>query len=193
MKKLIIVPWSRRFDDVVKAVGVDDESQVIVLCHGLCSRDLVENTVYLDSSSIPRAISTVLSYAKDFERIRVVISASPSPYPVAATVLAYIVLATVELFTDFKLESFSLYHNGKLREFSGKPRLYLKSLRDLEIIKSFSHGCLDVREISKLTSIPIESARRRLYELCRGGLINSFRDSRRTLYCSTDFGEMFIY
>lgn len=113
-------------------------------------------------------------------------------YTALASTLTYIALSTLEPFSGFRLEPLAVYHMGRLREFSGKPRLWLRGLRDLELVKVLNIGCLGVREAAERCSIPIESARRRLVELGRGGLVEGFRSGRRTVYCLTDFGRMFI-
>uniref|UniRef100_A0A7C4BCX0 ArsR family transcriptional regulator n=1 Tax=Ignisphaera aggregans TaxID=334771 RepID=A0A7C4BCX0_9CREN len=115
-----------------------------------------------------------------------------TPYAALASTLTYIVLSTLEPFSSFGLEPLAVYHMGRLREFSGKPRLWLRGLRDLEVVKALSEDCLSTRDVAERCSIPVESARRRLTELSRGGLVEGFRSGRRTVYCLTTAGRMLI-
>uniref|UniRef100_A0A7J2U5D7 Uncharacterized protein n=1 Tax=Ignisphaera aggregans TaxID=334771 RepID=A0A7J2U5D7_9CREN len=195
MKRLVIAPYSRRLGDVVKAVGVDEESLALVFTHGPLQEQFAElsnSVVAVESSDIAKAIAAASAYARDFERVRVVVSETLTPYTALASALTYIALSTLEPFSSFRLEPLAVYHMGRLIEFSGKPRLWLRGLRDLELVKALNIGCLGVREAAERCSIPIESARRRLVELGRGGLVEGFRSGRRTVYCLTDFGRMLI-
>jgi len=200
LKRLVIAPYSRRLGDVVKAVGVDGESLALVFTHGPTA-ELIENGVAIECSDIAKAVATASAYAKSFERVRVVLSEAQSPYTALATILTYVVLSTLEplnlavegvKLSGFELEPLAVYHMGRLREFCGKPRLWVKSLRDLRLLEALNAGCLTAREVAEKNSIPVESARRRLVELGRGGLVECFRSGKRAVYCLTDAGRMLI-
>jgi len=202
LKRLVIAPYSRGLGDVVKAVGVDEESLVLVFTHSTVVEPIENaNTVAIECSDIAKAIATASAYAKSFERVRVVLSEAQSPYTALATTLTYVVLSTLEPLNlavegvklgGFELEPLAVYHMGRLREFCGKPRLWVKSLRDLRLLEALNAGCLTAREVAEKNSIPVESARRRLVELGRGGLVECFRSGKRAVYCLTDAGRMLI-
>jgi len=74
LKRLVIAPYSRRLGDVVKAVGVDEESLVLVFTHSTVVEPIENaNTVAIECSDIAKAIATASAYAKSFERVRVVL------------------------------------------------------------------------------------------------------------------------
>ena len=190
MKRLVIAPYSKRLEDAVKAVGIDSESLTIAFSYERYSSGGYSNMVVLDSLNLAMAISTAIGYAKSFDRVRVVVAESPSPYPIIATLLTFTALATLEPLYSFNLEPLYIYHAGKLREFSGKPRLWIKDLRDLAILTTLRYSCMSCLEVSRRSSIPVETTRRRLYKLWRGGLLETSKSSRKTLYCLNDIGLM---
>jgi len=152
MKRLVVAPHSRRVEHVLRAVGLDEESMALVFTHGP-SVDSVgpKNTVLVDSSDVVRAVSVAVSYAKSFERVRVVASESSSPNPVVASTLAFVALSSIEPYSGFVLEPFTLYHTGKTKELSGRLRLWVRGSRDYEILKAFDPGlprcCVGIRAI----------------------------------------------
>jgi hypothetical protein len=194
MKKLVIVSSSRRVEDAVKAVGVDEESLAILLTHG--NRDYAIttniNTLFLETSDVVRAVSVVVSYAQGFERVRVVVSDPLDPYTATSALLSFIALATLEPFNSFYLEPLALYSGGRLREFSGKPRLCIRSSKDLRILSALSFGCMTCKDIALRVSTPVETVRRRVVELSKAGLVDVTRKGKSLLYCINDAGRMLI-
>ncbi|MCC6016441.1 MAG: winged helix-turn-helix domain-containing protein [Desulfurococcaceae archaeon] len=196
MRKLVIIPYTRRFREAIESIGVDEESLAIVFLYGRSSGvdtgiDIDVDTVFVESSDIVKAVSTAISYATNFEKVRVVVAETLDPYTATATVFSFIALATLEPFNKFSLEPLALYYRGRLREFYGKPRLWIRSLRDLDIVKALRFGCSTSNDIANKTSIPVESVRRRISELSRAGLVDCYRNGRRYTYCLNDTGRMF--
>lgn len=190
MKRLVIAPCSRSIERVLRAVGLDDETMVVLFSYRACNPG-VHRSVVVDSTDISRSVSMAIKYSREFDRVRVVVSDFESPYQAISTLLTFVALSSLEPLHSFKLEDLAVYHLGRVREFSGRLRLGIKSLRDLEILGALSEECMDCHSISEKCSIPFETTRRRLAMLNSLGLVSMHRVGRKNLYCLTDFGRMF--
>lgn len=178
---------------VLNIVGIDRKTYVVVVGSEALDSDICGRYLCLELSpnldEISRSIFSII-HSRGISCTRLVLG-DTSPLTAAALYTLYLLLSTVEPYLGIEVRPLGIVYRDELMELDFKPRLNL-DLKALRILAKLD-GCRTCGELSMELGIPQASARRRLTNMARSGILYMVHRGRRHAYCPTALARMFSH